>query len=134
MNDLHGAVINYDYLWHREYERGEESGRKTRPACIMLIVRGKDGREQALFFPITSQKPMRDTVAVSLPETEARRAGIRLPAWVVVDEFNTDDPLTSPAVADVRPLGVFSRRFMREIAIASAKAIRQRGVRAVPRR
>lgn len=32
----HGHVILYSYLWAREYDRGEESGRKARPTCVML--------------------------------------------------------------------------------------------------
>ena len=40
----HGQVILYSYLWAREFDRGEESGRKARPTCVMLIVAGKDAR------------------------------------------------------------------------------------------
>ncbi|RWC26294.1 MAG: hypothetical protein EOS73_14120 [Mesorhizobium sp.] len=38
----HGHVI-LSYLWAREFDRGEESGRKARPTCVMVIVAGKDG-------------------------------------------------------------------------------------------
>ena len=36
----HGDIIKYSYVWHREHLRGEVSGRKARPACVMLIVVG----------------------------------------------------------------------------------------------
>jgi len=134
MRDLHGRVILYAYLWHREHERGEESGRKARPTCVMVIVRGKDGANQILLFPITSQEPTAGTAAVLVPETEARRANLYTPAWVVVDEFNTDDSEASFALEDARPLGQFSARFMGQIASAAAKAMRAQGARAVPRR
>jgi len=36
-----GLIIRYSYLWAREQDRGEESGRKDRPACVqVLIVKG----------------------------------------------------------------------------------------------
>jgi len=48
-----GLVISYNYLWAREYDRREESGRKVRPACVQIIIaRGGSGTVVAL-FPIT---------------------------------------------------------------------------------
>lgn len=129
----HGSVIRYAYLWAREHDRGEESGRKSRPACIMLITRGEDGRESSLFFPITSRSPGATTDAVEIPEMEARRIGLRTPAWVIVDEFNTDDIEASFAIEDREPLGSFSRKFMAAIAAGAAAAIRKGFSRAVPR-
>jgi hypothetical protein len=129
----HGSVIRYAYLWAREHDRGEESGRKARPTCIMLITRGQDDRETPLFFPITSRSPGPDTHVVEIPEIEARRARLYTPAWVIVDEFNTDDIATSFAIEDHEPLGVFSRAFMARIAAAAAAAIRTGRSRAVPR-
>lgn len=46
----HGDVIRYSYLWGREYVRGEESGRKARPRCVMTIFRGQDGKKQPSCF------------------------------------------------------------------------------------
>ncbi|CAN7509741.1 hypothetical protein LJR231_003632 [Phyllobacterium sp. LjRoot231] len=71
---LHGQVILYSYLWAREYDRGEESGRKSRHTCVMLIIAGKGGKQTPLLFPITSQLPRPDAHAIEIPETEARRA------------------------------------------------------------
>lgn len=134
MTDLHGSVLLYAYLWHREHRRGEEIGRKAQPTCVMIIVRGSNGAQQALLFPITSQPPSPETAAVAIPETEARRAKLYTPAWIIVEEFNSDDPATSFALEDAKPLGRFSRRFMAQVAGAAAKAMREHGVRAVPRR
>jgi hypothetical protein len=54
-----GLVISYDYFWAREHDRNEESGRKSRPACVQIIVaRGESGTVVAL-FPITSQPDQR---------------------------------------------------------------------------
>lgn len=129
----HGDIILYSYLWAREHDRGEESGRKGRPTCVMLIVAGKDGRRRPLLFPITSQPPHAGASAVEIPETEARRAKLYTPAWVIVDEFNTDDLTTSWALEDSKPLGQFSRKFMARIAAEAAAAIRKGKVRSVPR-
>lgn len=134
IDPAHGQVILYSYLWAREHDRGEESGRKARPTCVLLIVAGKDGRPRPLLFPITSRPPGPSTRFVEIPETEARRAKLYTPAWVIVDEFNTDDLATSWAIEDAEPLGQFSRRFMSRIAAEVAAAIRASGVRSVPRR
>jgi len=130
----HGSVILYSYLWAREHKQGEESGRKTRPACVMIILRGHGGVETPLLFPITSRSPLSGRRAIAIPETEARRARLYTPAWVIVDEFNTDDLGTSFAVEDREPLGMFSRKFMARIAAGAAAAIRAGGAQAVPRR
>jgi hypothetical protein len=99
----------------------------------MLIIKGKSGQEAPLLFPITSQRPRNDARAVPIPEIEARRANIYTPAWVIVDEFNTDDLATSFALEDSEPLGQFSRKFMSSVAAAAASAIRNGSVKAVPR-
>lgn len=130
----HGEIILYSYLWAREHDRGEETGRKARPTCVMLIVVGKDGRPKPLLFPITSRPPGPSNHFVEVPETEARRAKLYTPAWVIVDEFNTDDPATSWALEDAKPLGRFSKKFMSRIAAAAAGAIRAGKARSVPRR
>jgi hypothetical protein len=130
---LHGHIILYSYLWAREFDRGEESGRKARPACVMIIIAGKSGQEVPLLFPITSKAPGADDRAVEIPETEARRAKLSLPAWVIVDEFNTDDLETSFAVEAAQPIGMFSRAFMARIAAAAAAVMRAGAARAIPR-
>ncbi|GAA0241438.1 hypothetical protein LNAOJCKE_4932 [Methylorubrum aminovorans] len=129
----HGDIILYSYLWAREYDRGEEAGRKARPTCVMLIVAGKDGRQRPLLFPITSQPPGSSPHFVEVPETEARRAKLYTPAWIIVDEFNTDDLNASWAIEDATPLGRFSRKFMSRIAAAAAVAIRAGTARRIPR-
>ena len=130
----HGDVILYSYLWAREHEKGEESGRKVRPTCVMMIMAGKDGKSKPLLFPVTSQPPRAGARTIEIPETEARRAGLYVPAWVIVDEFNTDDLATSWAIEDAKPLGRFSRKFMSRIAAEAASAIRAGVARTVPRR
>jgi hypothetical protein len=129
----HGHVILYSYLWVREFEKGEESGRKARPTCVMLIMRGRDGKQAPLLFPITSKHPLPGAFAVEVPETEARRANLYSPSWVIVDEFNLDDLARSHSIEDSEPLGIFSRKFMSSIAAAAAAAMRKGVSRSVPR-
>lgn len=135
MNEIgHGHVIRYSYLWKREYDAGEISGRKTRPSCVMVIATSSKGVRELLIYPITSQPPGANTRAIEVPETEARRAKLRQPAWVIVSEFNVDDPAESYALEDAKPMGKFSERFMSVLAKASAAAIRAEGLKAVPRK
>ncbi|MGF9565434.1 hypothetical protein [Neorhizobium sp. JUb45] len=129
----HGDVILYSYLWAREYDRGEESGRKARPTCVMLIVISQDGRKKSLLFPITSQPPRLNRWAIEIPPAEARTANLRMPAWVIVDEFNTDDLVASFAVEKQSPLGHFSKMFMSKIAVTAAQAMRAASARNIPR-
>jgi hypothetical protein len=130
---LHGQVVFYSYLWWREHLRGEETGRKARPSCVMIVVSQRSGGRRAILFPITSSPPGSDTAAVAVPETEARRAKLYTPAWVIVEEFNSDDPENSLALDDAQPLGAFSRKFIGRIAAEAARAARAKGIRAIPR-
>jgi len=129
-----GLVISYNYLWAREHDRREESGRKARPACVQIIVaRGKGGTVVAL-FPITSQPPRSDHTAIEIPEMEARRVGLTSPSWIIVDEWNLDDLAKSPHIADSRPMGLLSAAFMKRVRGAAANRIRAGRYRSVPRR
>jgi hypothetical protein len=94
-----GLVISYNYLWAREYDRHEESGRKARPACVQIIVASGKGGAVVALFPITSQPPQAERTALEIPETEARRVGLTIPSWIIIDEWNLDDlakPRTLP--------------------------------------
>jgi hypothetical protein len=129
-----GLVIRYVYLWARERDRGEETGRKDRPVCVQMMISDSLGQELALLFPITSQMPDPATRAVSLPEIEARRVGLRTPAWVIVEEWNEETDLrNSPSIADPMPLGRLSKAFVLELRQAAIAAIRARQYRAVRR-
>jgi hypothetical protein len=128
-----GDVIRYSYLWAREHDRCEESGRKSRPVCVMIIFKDGSGKEATLLFPITSQAPLPQTTAIEIPHTEARRARLSLPSWIVVSEFNTDDLASSFALEVREPLGTFSSKFMSMVASQAAAAIRAGASRAVPR-
>ena len=129
-----GLVISYNYLWAREHDRHEETGRKARPACVQIIIAdGASGTVVAL-FPITRQPPQAERTALSIPEMDARRIGLTIPSWVIVDEWNLDDLAKSPHIADSRPIGLLSPAFMKRVRGAAADRIRAHRYRSVPRR
>jgi hypothetical protein len=129
-----GLVIHYNYLWAREYDRREESGRKARPACVQIIIAGAKGGTVVALFPITSQPPQAGRTALEIPEIDARRIGLTNPSWIIVDEWNLDDLAKSPHIADVRPIGVLSPAFMKRVRAEAAARIRSRRYRSIPRR
>jgi hypothetical protein len=91
-----GLVISYNYLWAREYDRHEESGRKARPACVQIIIARNESATIVALFPITSQPPYKDRTALQIPEMEARRIGLTIPSWIILDEWNLDNLAKSP--------------------------------------
>jgi hypothetical protein len=129
-----GLVISYNYLWAREHDRNEESGRKSRPACVQIIVASSKSGTVVALFPITSQPPLAGRTALEIPEMEARRIGLTSPSWIIVDEWNLDDLAKSPHIADSRPIGVLSPAFMKRVRREAADRIRARRYRSIPRR
>ena len=131
-----GMVVVYSYLWAREFDRGEESGRKDRPVCVQLIVQSAkaDSGFTQLFVPITSQPPVAGRAVLEIPHLECQRAGLRTPAWIVVDEFNIDETSPSVHLRSMKPLGAFSQRFTAEIRKRLLQAVQNRNYRSVPRR
>jgi hypothetical protein len=129
-----GLVISYNYLWAREHDRDEESGRKARSACVQVILARRETGTVVALFPITSQPPRTGRTALEIPEIEARRIGLTIPSWIIVDEWNLDDLAKSPHIADARPLGALSPAFMKRVRKEAAARIRARRYRSVPRR
>ena len=129
----HGDVVRYSYLWAREHLHGETAGRKARPACVMIVVAGESGKA-TLLFAITSQQPQRGMDAIEVPDIEARRAKLRQPAWIIIDEFNRDDLARSFALEDAKPIGRFSKKFMLRLAVAIRAVAVARRMKIVPRK
>jgi hypothetical protein len=115
---------------------GSWRGKRTQSAPCLRDdhFAGTERRRSAPLVSGDQSSPLSGSKSVEIPETEARRARLYTPAWVIVDEFNTDDLRDSFAVESRQPLGVFSRKFMARIAAEAASAIRAGGARAVPRR
>ncbi len=133
-----GLVIRYNYLWTRQADAGEDSGRKARPVCVAIPV-GRTGNDVVL-FPITTQEPL-GHIAIEIPETERRR--LKLPGgrrcWLILDEANHDQ---MPGSYHLEPIGlsparyaygVLSHAFMRLVLAKLAEAIRSHKFRTVSR-
>ena len=68
---LPGQVIAYPYLWAWQQERGETGGRKLRPPCVVIAVRGaNDGLIHLALLAITTQPPQHGRVALDIPDIE----------------------------------------------------------------
>ena len=125
---LRGSIVRYPYLWRREREAGETEGRKERPVCVVVAARrDATGETYLLLLAITSQPPGVHRNAVAIPDTERRRAGLDpdRPAWVIVDEANTDVLNRSfYLLPDPPVIGRFSQAFLASIAREVMVALR----------
>ncbi len=130
---LPGQVIDYPYLWAWQHEDGETEGRKTRPTCVVVAVRGAtDGLTHLALLAITTQPPQADRIALEVSDIESRRAGLsdHKRCWIVVDEYNYDVAEKSWYMEPGgKALGRFSKAFMMRIAAAFGEASRKAGRR-----
>ncbi len=85
-----GSVIRYAYLWADENLRGQEEGRKDRPALVLaLSVREIDGAVNVLVLAVTRTPPIDPADAVPFPQDVKRRIGLDdAPSWIVTTEAN----------------------------------------------
>lgn len=84
-----GLVISYAYLWHREFETGQEEGRKNRPCIIVLSVEKHDSGAQVTVAPITHSLPQAGTPCMEIPLRVKQHLGLDYDrSWVILDEVN----------------------------------------------
>jgi hypothetical protein len=84
-----GQVIRYSYLWHDEFHRGLEEGRKDRPCAVILALTRDDGETQVVVLPITHTPPFNPAHAVEMPAATKQRLGLDdLPSFIVLTEAN----------------------------------------------
>lgn len=126
-----GDVAEFYYLWHREAQQGEESGRKPRPVCIVIKTPGNP--DVAFLFPFTSKSPLPGQLALSVPEMECRRIGLVAPCWIVLDEYNRVDMDKDYDFVSTNPIGSVSAVFLREIALTIKQAAPSASIKAVKR-
>ena len=108
-----GCVIRYPYLWLREREKGETSGRKPRPTAVGVRLVRKEGGDGLILFALTTTPPTADQEAVEVPDIEKQRAGLDRDerVWLILDEYNYDVVGESYYLEPVPPLGRFSKAF-----------------------
>jgi len=72
-----GLVVSYAYLWHGEYQVGQEEGRKDRPSVIVLAAtRQADGATTVTVLPITHSAPTDKDSAIEIPIAVKRHLGL----------------------------------------------------------
>ena len=124
-----GAVYSYSYLWAREADSGEESGRKNRPVC--LLVRPSRQPDLMYLFAITSLEPTKYRVAEKLSSAECMRCGLREPARLILDEYNIAIDSELHDFTSLNPLGKFSPNYLKhilKIAVEAAVTGRSRAI------
>lgn len=133
---IRGGVYRFNYLWSHEQDRGEESGRKIRHAC--LIVETPDF---LYLFPFTSKKPTRRSAGEQrifeiLPEIECRRVGLSssVPSYLVLDDYNKVSRSKLYDFEGLDPVGTLSAKFLETCARRFLQAIAERrGLKGVSR-
>lgn len=85
-----GLVIQYDFLWKNEADKGWEDGAKDRPCAIVLMSdKRADGSHDVYVCPITHSPPHTDETAVEIPYKVARYLNLdhdRM--WIKTHEMN----------------------------------------------
>lgn len=84
-------VIRYSYLWHSEYQRGQEEGVKDRPCAIVLLSQTEEDGDVVTVLPITHTPPSRSDadLAIQIPPATKRRLGLdEERSWIVFSEAN----------------------------------------------
>jgi len=108
-----GDIIEYSYLWAREAAKGEESGRKYRPTC--MVFKTKEDPAKLFLFPITSQEPKDGRPYKVIPQLECKRAKLKYPSYIILDEFNEDRSDMMFDVGDTKPRGSISPSYLAEV-------------------
>lgn len=126
-----GDVAEFYYLWNREEQAGEESGRKPRPVCVVIKTPGNP--DVVFLFPFTSKSPMAGQLALNVPATECRRVGLTAPCWLILDEYNRVEMDKDYDFASTEPIGSVSPAFLREIAATIKQAVQSSSIKAVHR-
>jgi hypothetical protein len=126
-----GSVYRFSYLWAWQHETGEESGRKNRPVCLVLKTSRKTGN--LYLFPITTSPPVSGRMAIEVPVSERRLAGLKQSCWLVLDEYNLTSTAATYDFDTLEPMGMFSERFLKDVAAFVKRAILAKQMKAVPR-
>jgi mRNA-degrading endonuclease toxin of MazEF toxin-antitoxin module len=126
-----GLVIPYSYLWRREHEAGEETGRKHRPCVVVIALRrSRTGRPRVAVVPVTSREPDANRAAIRLPQRVKSHLGLdTATSWVICDEFNEFDwpsPDIGSTMSGRRSFGYVPDPLI-ELLRAELLAARQRG-------
>lgn len=126
-----GHVYIYNYLWLREHSLGEESGRKSRPTC--LVLKGRQGDGRLILLAITSKAQAKSRQSILIPTPECKRCNLQAPAWLILDEFNIARSVALHDFESTTALGQFSKAFLAEIVSRFGVMLRANETKAVAR-
>lgn len=125
---IRGGVYRFNYLWSHEHDRGKESGRKIRHACLIV-----ETINFLYLFPFTSKKPVprvlgEQRIFELVPEIECRRVGLSSasPSYLVLDDFNKVSRAKLYDFEGLDPVGTLSSRFLEKCARQFLQAVAQR--------
>ena len=117
-----GLVIQFSYLWAREWENGQREGRKSRPSVVILAVREvESGIYTVTVAPITTQPPTDLSVASEIPWRVKQHLGMDdKQSWVMLDEVNETewpgyDLQPIPGTKDTYSYGVLPNKYLVQI-------------------
>jgi hypothetical protein len=127
-----GDIVRFNYLWAREAEAGEESGRKARPVCV--IIRTSADPAALYLLPLTSRAPTKARAALAVPDTECKRGGLRSPCWIICDEYNRVTMDLAHDFESLASIGAFSVTFLKQIATTLKREAIARRAKMVVRR
>jgi len=127
-----GMVVSYSFLWKREQAKGETSGRKDRPAAIVIIRSALGPGELVHVVPITHSGPAQsDQTKIAIPQVIKQRLGLdEEQSWIDISEYNAfvwPGPDLRPANASRGPsaqgqqtclYGFLPRKFFAKIRLA----------------
>lgn len=86
-----GLVINFDFLWKEEDQKGKKHGVKDRPCVLVLVTQPKENKSrQVVVCPITHTPPQSEETAVEIPYKVARHLELdHDQMWVKTHQINT---------------------------------------------
>ena len=126
-----GGIYRFHYLWAMQKARGEESGRKARPVCLVFKLPAAD--TSLLLFPITTSEPGLERLVLEIPAPERRRANLTARSWIIIDEYNKTKRDAAFDFESLEPIRHFSQGFLTRIAEIIKEHSKDRKIKAVQR-
>ena len=84
-----GLVINYSYLWRKDYMAGQEEGVKDRPCAVVLSRKIKGNDTVVTVAAITHGEPETPDIAVEIPLKVKEYLNLDSDrSWIICTEVN----------------------------------------------
>ncbi|MBB4189062.1 hypothetical protein GGE07_005742 [Sinorhizobium terangae] len=66
-----GEIVEYEYLWEWQAEKGRTNAEKDRPVCLAMVIRDDEqGLTHLIILPISGTPPRPDQDAMVTPSLE----------------------------------------------------------------